>query len=145
MLVTEPSSEKDFELYYNLRWRTLRKPWGQPKGSEKDDLEDKSIHVMVCKVDRIPIGVGRAHFNSNDEAQIRYMAVEEEWQGKGVGKIILNYLEEMIKKKGAKYIALNARDIAIKFYEKRGYEIVKEAHVLFDAIPHYRMIKKLSV
>ena len=143
MIVTEPTSEKDFELYYDLRWRILRKPWNQPKGSEKDELEDKSIHAMVCEVDRVPIGVGRAHFNSDEEAQLRYMAVEEEWQGKGIGKMILSYLEGKIKEKGAKVIILNARDIAIKFYEKNGYEIVKEAHTLFDAIPHYRMRKIL--
>ena len=143
MLICQPASSKDFELYYDLRWRLLRKPWKQPKGSERDELEDKSIHVMVCEEDRIPIGVGRAHFNSEAEAQIRYMAVEEEWQGKGIGKMILSYLEEKIKEKGATYIVLNARDIAIKFYEKQGYEIVKKAHVLFDAIPHYRMRKKL--
>ncbi len=121
----------------------MRKPWNQLKGSEKDELEDKSIHAMVCDEDRIPVGVGRAHFNSDEEAQIRYMAVEKEWQGKGIGKMILLYLEEKVKEKGAKNIILNARDIAIKFYEKNGYQIVKEAHTLFDAIPHYRMRKAL--
>ncbi|MDO8550042.1 MAG: GNAT family N-acetyltransferase [Ignavibacteria bacterium] len=144
MIITEPSSQNDFELYYNLRWRILRKPWNQPKGSEKDELEVKSIHVMVCNEDRIPIGVGRAHFNSNEEAQIRYMAVEDEWQGKGIGSMILSYLEEKIKERGAKNIILNARDLAIKFYEKHGYEIVKEAHTLFDVIPHYKMTKKIA-
>jgi ribosomal protein S18 acetylase RimI-like enzyme len=149
MIITNPTSSKDFELYYDLRWRILRKPWNQPKGSEKDEIEDKSIHAMVCNEDRtclsgrqVPIGIGRAHFNSDEEAQIRYMAVEEEWQGKGIGKMILSYLEEKVKEKGAKNIILNARDIAIKFYEKNGYEIVKEAHTLFDVIPHYKMIKK---
>lgn len=121
----------------------LRKPWNQSKGSEKDELEDKSIHVMACNKDRIPVGVGRAHFNSDEEAQIRYMAVEKEWQGKGIGKMILNYLEEKIKEKDAKRIVLNARDIAIKFYEMQGYEIVKEAHTLFDVILHYKMMKEL--
>ena len=142
MIITQPTSSKDFELYYDLRWRILRKPWDQPKGSEKDELEEKSIHVMVCNEVRIPIGVGRAHFNSDEEAQIRYMAVEEEWQGKGIGKMILSYLEEKIKEKGTKNIVLNARDIAIKFYERNGYKIVKKAHTLFDVIPHYRMMKK---
>ena len=143
MKIIEPTSPNDFELYYDLRWRILRKPWDQPKGSEKDEFEDKSIHVMVCEEDKIPIGVGRAHFNSDEEAQIRYMAVEEEWRGKGIGKMILYYLEVKIKEKGAKNIILNARDIAIKFYERNGYQIVKEAHTLFDMIPHYRMMKKL--
>ena len=44
---------------------------------------------MVCEVDGIPIGVGRANFNSENEAQIRSMAVEQEWQGKGIGSLIL--------------------------------------------------------
>ena len=143
MIVTEPTTPEDFELYYDLRWRILRKPWTQPKGSEKDELEDQSIHIMVCNEERIPAGVGRAHFNSPDEAQIRYMAVEEKLQGKGIGTLILNELERKIIEKGAEYIVLNARDNAIKFYERHGYKIVKEAHVLFDAIPHYKMIKKV--
>ena len=143
MIVTEPTTPKDFELYYDLRWRILRKPWNQPKGSEKDELEDHSIHIMVCNEERIPAGVGRAHFNSPDEAQIRYMAVEEKLQGKGIGTLILNELERKIIEKGAEYIVLNARDNAIKFYEKHGYKIVKEAHVLFDAIWHYKMTKKI--
>jgi ribosomal protein S18 acetylase RimI-like enzyme len=143
LIVTEPTSPKDFELYYDLRWRILRKPWNQPKGSEKDELEDQSIHIMVCNEERIPAGVGRAHFNSLDEAQIRYMAVEEKLQGKGIGTLILNELERKIIEKGSGYIVLNARDNAIKFYERHGYKIVKEAHVLFDAIPHYKMIKKV--
>ena len=143
MIITEPISEKDFELYYDLRWRILRKPWDQPRGTEKDDIEDKAIHIMVCNEDGIPIGVGRAHFNSKDEAQIRFMAVEEEWRGEGIGGMILSKLEEKIKEKDAKHIVLNARDIAIDFYEKHGYEIVKEAHTLFDVIPHYKMRKDL--
>ena len=58
--------------------------------------------------------------------------------------MILSYLEEKIKEKGAKNIVLNARDIAIKFYERNGYQIVREAHTLFDVIPHYRMMKKFK-
>lgn len=85
MKVYEPKSAKDFERYFDLRWRILRKPWGQSRGTEKDKLEERSIHLMVCQSDRIPMGVGRAHFSSPDEAQIRFMAVEEQFRGKGVG------------------------------------------------------------
>src|SRR5690606_8472529 len=123
LIITEPVSEKDFELYYNLRFKILREPWGQPKGSEKDELENESIHVMVCIDERIPVGVGRAHFNSPDEAQIRYMAVEDGWQGKGIGKMVLSYLEKKIDRRGASKIFLNARDNAVDFYKKHGYQI----------------------
>ncbi|MGA8265182.1 MAG: GNAT family N-acetyltransferase [Ignavibacteriaceae bacterium] len=142
-MITQPKTPEEFEKYYDLRWRILRAPWDQPKGSEKDDKEETAIHVMVCEAEGIPVGAGRAHFNCNDEAQIRYMAVEENKREKGVGAMVLVELETRAKGKGAKYIMLNARDSAVKFYEKHGYKIVKQAHTLFGSIPHYEMRKDL--
>ena len=102
-----------------------------------------AIHVMVCESEGIPIGIGRVHFNAEDEAQIRYMAVEEDQRGKGIGALVLVELETRAKGKGAKFIMLNARETAVKFYEKHGYKIVKQAHTLFGSIPHYEMRKEL--
>ncbi len=143
MIVTQPQTPDEFEKYYDLRWRILRKPWDQPRGSEKDDKEGTAIHVMVCEKDRIPVGAGRSHFNSADEAQIRFMAVEENMQGRGIGAMLLKELERRSKEKGAKYIILNARDTAIKFYEKYGYEITKQSYTLFESVPHFEMRKEL--
>ena len=77
MIITSPDSQEDFEKYYSLRWKLLRYPWNQPKGSEKDEFEDTAFHVMICENGRIPVGVGRLHINNDGEAQIRYMAGEE--------------------------------------------------------------------
>ncbi|MBI2629966.1 GNAT family N-acetyltransferase [Candidatus Pacearchaeota archaeon] len=141
MKLIEPKTDKDFERYYDLRWRILRAPWNQPKGSEKDDLENKSIHLMAIDNNEI-WGVGRLHFNSSEEAQIRYMAVEENQQGKGIGSSILLKLEERAKEKGAKYTVLNSRDSAVKFYEKYGYRVIGEAPTLFGVIKHFKMRKE---
>ncbi len=143
MKVYEPKSVEDFKKYFDLRWRILRKPWGQPRGTEKDELEERSIHLMVCESGRIPIGIGRAHFNSPDEAQIRFMAVAEQFQGKGVGRLVLKELEKRVKAKGAKQITMNARKTAADFYEKHGYKVMGKAHVLFDSVLHLRMRKEL--
>ena len=119
-------------------------PWNQPKGSEKDKLEKESFHSMVCETDRIPIGTGRLHFNSKDEAQIRYMAVEEQYRGKGIGKIILAGLEEKAQNMGAKQIILDAREPSIQFYRTAGYTIIGPAHTLYDSITHVKMIKRIE-
>jgi GNAT superfamily N-acetyltransferase len=141
--VCSPSTDQEFERYYNLRWRMLRKPWDQPLGSEKDDKEGSAIHLMLCdKEDKI-VAIGRAHFNSSDEAQVRFMAVEEGYQKKGLGSIILTELEKRIREIGAKYIILNARDTAIPFYKKHLYYEVNKTVNLFGAIPHHRMRKDL--
>jgi ribosomal protein S18 acetylase RimI-like enzyme len=143
MKVRKPRTKKEYQKYYDLRWRILRKPWNQPRGSEKDELEGQSIHLMACEKGK-PLGVGRVHFNSSKEAQIRYMAVEEGLQGKGVGTIILKELEKSAKKKGTNHIILNARESAVGFYKKQGYRIVGKASTLFGVIPHYKMRKKLQ-
>ncbi len=72
--IRAPKTKKEQEEYYNLRWEILRKPWNQPKGSEKDEYENDAIHIAAFVNGKI-IGVGRIHFNSKEEAQIRYMAV----------------------------------------------------------------------
>ena len=144
MIVTEPKSKEEFEKYYDLRWRILRKPWGQPKGSEKDQLDDGSFHIMVCEDDKTPIAIGRLHFNSKEQCQIRYMAVEENHRGRGIGKIVLNKLEEIAKTQGARQIVLDARETAVKFYERAGYKITGPGHTLFGSIKHVKMIKLVT-
>jgi predicted GNAT family N-acyltransferase len=143
MKVRQPKTKKEYEKYYDLRWRILRKPWNQPKGSEKDELEEQSIHLMAYEKGKL-LGVGRVHFNSSKEAQIRYMAVEERLRGKGAGTMILQDLEKRAKRKGSDHMVLNARESAVDFYKKHGYRIVAKAHTLFGAIPHYKMRKKLE-
>ncbi|MCD6573014.1 MAG: GNAT family N-acetyltransferase [Thermoplasmata archaeon] len=134
--------ESNLKKYYELRWEILRKPWNQPRGSERDDMEDKAIHIMACDGNKI-VGVARLHFNGIKEAQIRYMAVEEGYRRRGIGSMMLRRLEEMAKEKGAEYIILNARENAVNFYKKNGYSIIEKSYVLFNEIQHYKMKKKL--
>jgi ribosomal protein S18 acetylase RimI-like enzyme len=143
MMIRSPETKDEFARYYDLRWRILRAPWNQPKGSEQDELEGQAIHIIAIDGDKI-VGCGRAHFNTEDEAQIRYMAVENEWQGKEIGKLILDELERRVLEKGAKKIVLHARENVVRFYEKNGYNIVRESHTLFGEIKHFLMKKELS-
>lgn len=143
MIIKSPQTRQEFIDYYDLRWRILRAPWNQPIGSEQDELESQAIHIIAVDEDKI-IGCGRAHFNTKEEAQIRYMAVENQWQGRGVGKMILNELENRVIQKGAKKIILHARENVVRFYERNAYKVVCESHTLFGEIKHFLMEKELS-
>ena len=57
--LVEAVSPEQLEHYYDLRWRILRAPWKQPRGSEKDILEEDSYHLMVVDAKQRVIGVGR--------------------------------------------------------------------------------------
>ena len=145
MKIIEPNSSAEFELYYNLRYEVLRKPWLQPKGSEKDDGDKSSIHRMIIdESNGKAVAVGRLQFNTSEEAQIRYMAVSDNYQLKGYGNIIVKTLEDIALNKGIRNIILQARENALKFYWKNGYEIIEKSYLLFDEIQHWLMVKKIT-
>lgn len=145
MKIIEPNSSAEFEQYYNLRYEVLRKPWFQPKGSEKDDGDKSSIHRMIIdESNGKAVAVGRLQFNTSEEAQIRYMAVSDNYQLKGYGNIIVKTLEDIALNKGIRNIILQARENALKFYWKNGYEIIEKSYLLFDEIQHWLMVKKIT-
>jgi GNAT superfamily N-acetyltransferase len=143
-MIMAPTTPADWDAYYDLRWRVLREPWAQPRGSERDDREETSIHVMVCGSDRRPLAVGRLHFPSPGVGQVRYMAVEPDLIGRGYGGRVLNELEQRAKAAGAKRVVLNARETAVRFYLRHGYAVVTEGETLFGSIKHQKMEKSLE-
>ena len=140
--IRSPQTEDEWSQYYDLRWRILRQPWQQSKGSEKDDIEDSSEHLAALLHNRI-IAVGRIHFSSQTEAQIRYMAVDKEHQSKGTGKLILNALEDIARDREISQLFLHARENAVAFYKKNQYLTIEPSHILYGKIKHFRMEKTL--
>ncbi len=141
--VTSPQTEKDWEEYYDLRWRILRAPWRQPKGSEQVDDDKTSFHAMIRKNEKV-IACGRIHLIDDKTAQVRFMAVDDAFQGKGVGAVVLRFLEEHVIQKNIKKIILQAREEAISFYVRNGYSIVKKTDLLFGSIQHYLLEKNFK-
>lgn len=143
VVVREPSGASEVDRYYDLRWRVLREPWSQERGQERDEHEREAIHLGAWAGERL-LGVGRLHFVTPDTAQIRYMAVEPEMQGRGIGGRILEELEIRARQGGAERIVLNARDRAVRFYRRHGYGVTHSSETLFNAIPHWEMLKTLA-
>ena len=138
-----PASEEQLNSYYKLRFEVLRKPWGQPENTVRDEWEDQSLHVLMIDDTGNAIATGRLQYNSDKEGQIRSMAVAEKFRGAGLGTQVLKYLEQKAKEKYFSKIVLDARDNAVTFYEKNGYVIEGDSYTLFDVIPHFRMVKSL--
>ena len=90
LIVKSPETWEEFEKYCDLRWRILRAPWNRPRHNIKHEINDKSIKLIACDENRNVIGTGRARFNSPNEAEIKSMAVEENYRGKGIGSKIIS-------------------------------------------------------
>ncbi|WP_165903729.1 GNAT family N-acetyltransferase [Hymenobacter gummosus] len=144
--VEPPRSPADWAAYYLLRYRVLRQPWQQPPGSERapDDEAPTTIHALWRAPSGAVGGVARLSPGSSPgQAQVRYMAVEPTWQGHGVGRQLLQYLEAAARQQGYAEIILHAREAAVGFYQRLGYRVVEPSHTLFGVIHHFLMQKTL--
>jgi len=71
------------------------------------------------------------------------MAVDDAYQGQGIGRSIVAHMEQVAKDNKAHCLFLNARENAVKFYAKLGYKKLEKTYLLFDVIQHYKMQKIL--
>jgi thioesterase domain-containing protein len=144
-----PTTCREFEAYYQFRWQLLRKAWSQPKGSEQDELEGQAHHRMILgevEVDgELPVlAVGRLHKTHQHQAQIRFMAVANDQQGQGLGRRIVEALEQEASRQGVKTITLKARENAVHFYQRLGYVNQGLSHTLYGVIKHFTLVKTLK-
>jgi len=81
-----------------------------------DAFEADAIH-LICLKEHHVVGTGRLNINKN-EGIISQMAVHVNYQGNGVGSIVLKELLKKGEAHGVSKIILSARDTAINFYGK---------------------------
>ena len=84
-ILRSPTSPDECDVYFDLRWRILRRQWDQPRGSERDSMDDSAVHLLLLDSARKPLACGRLHFNAPDEAQVRFMAVDQNARDRGYG------------------------------------------------------------
>jgi N-acetylglutamate synthase-like GNAT family acetyltransferase len=143
LTVKEATTKEQVDAILQLRYEILRKPWNQPASTATDDLEESSINAFIADQNGAVIACGRLQENENKIGQIRFMAVSNAYQGKGLGKMIVDHLEKRGKDLSLKTIELQARENAVKFYESCGYKIKEKSFLLWGQIQHFLMEKSL--
>ncbi|MEJ7914071.1 MAG: GNAT family N-acetyltransferase [Chitinophagaceae bacterium] len=131
----------EYREMVKLREDILRHPLGltfAPKEleAEKDNLlmaayEDDRMLGCCMLVEEAPLSV-----------RLRQMAVSNDLQGKGIGKALMNFAENLARDRGYRKITMHARKNAIGFYEKMGYT-KSGAEFQEITIPHFVMEKNL--
>ena len=144
MEVRSPETEREFRVYYDLRWRVLREPWGQPLGSERDEHDVTATHVAGYDEAKRIVCVGRLHAVGTDVGQVRYMAGKESLRGRGLGQAVLDEIERLAKQQGMRTIVLDAREEVAGFYLRNGYVATGDGHTLFGEVRHTKMEKSLT-
>jgi ribosomal protein S18 acetylase RimI-like enzyme len=142
-MIRTPETPTEWDAYFQLRYEILRAPWGQPQGSEKTPDEGAHMHFAYFNAQQEIIGVVRLDSCGAQTGQIRFMAVAENAQGLGIGRLLMQHAEEKARDNQFKQMILHARANALEFYSKLGYQYLEKSHLLFGEIQHHLMSKDL--
>lgn len=140
--IRSPKTEAEWEQYYDLRYRILREPLGKERGSERNEGDQTGIHFALYDNKQLK-AIARLDNAGEKSAQVRFVAVETELQGKGYGRKIMEATEVAAQHAGSEKMILHARDYAVEFYLRLGYEVIEPSYKLFDVLQHFLMEKGL--
>ena len=131
----------EYEQMLRLRNDLLRKPLGlnfdlQELEKEKDDVlmgafEDDRL-LGCCLLTRVDAKTMR----------LRQMAVPNNLQGKGIGRALMVFAENIARDMGFETLMMHARVTATGFYEKLGY-VKEDGQFIEITIPHVIMVKSI--
>jgi predicted GNAT family N-acyltransferase len=126
----------------DLRRRILRWPLGLDFTDDQLAAESSDIHIAAFDGDRLTGCLVLTPVDS-DTIKMRQVAVEPDLQGQGIGAQMVRLSESVAAERGFNEMILHARDTAVPFYLRLGYELFGEP---FEevTIPHRKMRKALG-
>ncbi|HRH47907.1 MAG TPA: GNAT family N-acetyltransferase [Panacibacter sp.] len=133
---------KEYRQMIDLRYQMLRKPLGLSFREDELQQEKEYIHIGCFDDDKLE-GCCMLVPKDSTTIQLRQMAVTSGLQGKGIGRVLMQFAENIGRDRGYKKIVMHARKTATGFYEKIGY--TKTGNEFIEVtLPHFVMEKNLQ-
>lgn len=130
-----------YQPVWELREEILRKPIGLSLKNEDLSRDHDDVILVAQDGDKVVGCLMLAH--KGDDLQMRQMAVYNEWQGKGIGRLLVQDAETYAAESGYDKIVLHARKVALGFYLNLGYTTYGDEFSEVG-IPHYMMEKTID-
>ena len=132
---------KEYKQMVQLRNDILRKPLGLSFTADELEKEKDEILIGAFEEEKM-LGCCMLITMEPGIVRLRQMAVLNNLQGKGIGRALMQFAENIARDRGFRKITMHARKTAIGFYEKLGYAVNGEQ---FEevSLPHFNMEKVL--
>jgi ribosomal protein S18 acetylase RimI-like enzyme len=132
---------REYQQMVKLRDEMLRKPLGL--GFTDEELEEEKENMLIGAFeDDEMLGCCMLVEEKPNTVRLRQMAVLNDLQGKGIGRALMSFAENLARDRGYKVMSMHARKNAVGFYEKMGYKVTSSEFIEVT-IPHYVMEKQL--
>lgn len=140
--ITITHLSQDYWKSVVLRQAILREPLGLFFSCEELEAEKDSFHLGLFDNKRQIIASLILKPIDENEIKMRQVAVSNDYQNKGFGKILVDFSEKFAQEKKFKFISLHARQTAVPFYLKLNYTI--EGNEFEEVgMPHFKMKKNV--
>lgn len=134
---------KEYHQMVKMRNDILRKPLGLNLGPEELETEKEEVLIGAFEDEKM-LGCCMLVKQDDKIVRLRQMAVLNNLQGKGIGRALMSFAENIARDLGYRKLVMHARKTAIGFYEKLGYSTSGE-EFLEVTIPHFVMEKDLRM
>jgi predicted GNAT family N-acyltransferase len=142
------AGESELQTCLQIRREVFIEEQGVAKSLELDGLEEQCEHFIAFlhtegDAAQPAVGTARLLIDVDGVAKAQRVAVLAHVRGHGVGRIIMQAVEEAVGAHGLERLVLGAQMSAVPFYEELGYTCYGD--VFDDAgIPHLMMAKVLG-
>lgn len=165
MLVISEATTKDFKIIQEIAYESWPATYGAILSKKQIDymlnlfyseetllenLNEKGHHFILVYEDNNCIGFASYEHNYSDKnvTRLHKIYLLPEAQGKGVGKLLIDSVEELAKENDSIAISLNVNKFnkALSFYQKIGFKVVDEEVIELDfgyLMEDYKMEKQL--
>ena len=126
------------EEAFAIRQKVFVEEQGVPKSIERDNLDDKAIHMIVIFPDGKIVGTGRL-ITEGKQGKIGRMAVLPEYRKKGLGHKLLLELIKIGILTGINTFYLHAQLPVVHFYKNVGFKPMSTEEFLEAGISHIAM------
>jgi len=131
----------EYEQMVALRHQLLRKPLGLHFTAE--ELATEKNNILLAYTDEGLMEACSMLVKLNPQTvRLRQLAVLSGLQGKGIGRVMVQFAENLARDNRYQKIIMHARQDAVHFFEKLGYVVESEPFIELT-IPHVVMGKEL--
>jgi len=128
-----------------LLWDVLWKPLSFPRNIRESFNLDKPQIDLIAVDNDIAIGCLMANWLSENEIEIRHVAILPGFQGNSVGTLLVEELFRQIREKAPLTIQTHARSTSIGFFETLGFKPVGERIELTEFMKHGIWIQRMLI
>ncbi len=129
-----------------IRTKVLRPHFESGQLAHFDGDEDEDTFHVGAQFDGAIVGCAsfmkrNAPEGATGEYQLRGMAVDTKLQGRGIGNRIVDVALTELGLRGATGVWCNAREAAVEFYKRTGFQIASDEFQIEGIGPHFVMCR----